>query len=268
MAILAVSFGLALLAYTGSYELFTLFEGSASFAFWFSILGLVFLYPLQYVGDLFIRYIKRPRGLLLFVSYTSVHLILYGIVLEGIIAYSFKVPSLVTQPSVTIASVPLYPISTVSILAGFGFNPSIALFIPPYFVLAVSFYTISLSLIIEVLVLTNVMKVGEIGKARGRALKSRSLVVLPALGVIGGAACCLSLPILISLASPTAAIISDSPVVWYAAYFLFPTATAVGLKYNMDSTDRIASKMSKIISAKSVLREESSDVPTSSKYSS
>lgn len=252
----AMSFPLALLAYSAPYQLFTLYQGTASFFFWFSIVGLVFLFPLAYVGVLFTKYVKRPRGLLLFVSYLSVHLVLYGLILEGIVAYTFKIPSLVTQAQASIASVPLYPVSASSILAGFGFNPSVDLFLPPVFVLALSFYTISLSLIIAVLVLTNVMKVVEIGKMCGTALKSRSLVILPALGVIGGAACCLSLPILISLAAPTAAIVSSTPIVWYVAYFVFPAATAVGLKYNMDSTERIASKMSKIVSPKGVPSEE------------
>jgi hypothetical protein len=256
LVLLAVSFPLELLAYSVPQNFFALVEGCASFLFWFSVVGLVFLFPLRYVGSLYVKYIRRPRGLALFVSYLSVHLILYGLILEGIVAYSLKIPSLVTQPSVSLSAIPLYPVSASSILAGFGFNPSVDLFVPPVFVLALSFYTISLSVTIATLVLTNVMKVVELGKMCGTALKSRSLVVLPAIGVVGGAACCLSLPILISLAAPTAAIITSTPLVWYAAYFLFPTATAVGLKYNMDSTMRIASKMSKIVAAKNILKDE------------
>jgi hypothetical protein len=255
LTLLAVSFPLAFYAYTVPLNLFTVFEGTASFAFWFSIAGLVFLYPLRYVAALFVRYIRRPRGLLLFVSYLAVHLFLYGLLLEGLVAYSFKIPSVVNQFSASLASIPLYPVSLSSVLAGFGFNPSLDLFIPPVFVLALSFYTMCLSFIIAVLVLTNIMKVVEIGKLCGTALKSRTLVVLPALGVIGGAACCLSLPVLISIAAPTAAIITNNVGVWYAAYFLFPSATAVGLKYNMDSTMRIVSKMARIATPRSAVGE-------------
>ena len=261
-ALLAMSFPLADFAYSASeIGAFTYVQGLASFLFWFSIISLVFLFPLRYVASLFRQYIRKPKGAALFGSYISIHLVLYGIILEGIVAYAFKVPSLVNQLNVSVASVPLFPVNLSSILAGFGFNPSIDLFIPPFFVLAVSFYTVSLSIIIAVLVLTNVMKVVEIGKMCGVALKSRTLVVLPALGVIGGAACCLSLPILISLAAPTAAVISNNATVWYAAYFIFPSATAVGLKYNMDSTMRIASKMSKIVTAKSVAKTEETPAP-------
>ncbi len=271
LSLLLISFPLARYAYSGAQSnLFSLFEGSASLAFWVSIVGLVFLFPLRYVGALFVRYIRRVRGVLLFGSYLSVHMILYGLILEGIVAYSFKVPSLVSQASISLASVPLYPVSAVSILAGFGFNPSVDIFLPPVFVLALSFYTISISFIIAVLVLTNIMKVVEIGKMCGTALKSRTLVVLPALGVVGGAACCLSLPIFISLFAPTAAIITNTPIVWYAAYFIFPSATAVGLKYNMDSTVRIASKMSKVVAVKNVLKNEeksTSDLHPNPKFS-
>jgi hypothetical protein len=256
LVLLAISFPLAYYSYSVPYGLFTAFEGSASFAFWLSIAGLVFLYPLSNIVGLFDKYVRKPRGALIFASYLSVHLVLYGLLLEGLIAYSFKVASVVNQFSANLASIPLYPVSLASILAGFGFNPSLDLFIPPVFVLALSFYTITLSLIIAVLVLTNIMKVLEIGKMCGIALKSRTLVALPALGVIGGAACCLSLPILISLTAPTAAIITNNTVVWYAAYFAFPSVTAVGLKYNMDSTMRIASKMAKIVAPKSTTSEE------------
>ncbi len=263
LALLAISLPLAYYSYTVPYGLFTAFEGSASFAFWFSLAGLVFLYPLSKVVALFDKYVRKPKGALIFVSYLSVHLFLYGLLLEGLIAYSFKVPSVVNQFTASLASIPLYPVSLGSILAGFGFNPSLDIYIPPVFVLALSFYTITLSLIIAVLVLTSIMKVLEIGKMCGIALKSRTLVALPALGVIGGAACCLSLPILISLTVPTTALITNNAVVWYAAYFAFPSVTAVGLKYNMDSTMRIASKMSKIVAPKITTGEERKILPAS-----
>ena len=178
--LLTISFPLAFYAYDVPIDLFTYFEGAASFLFWFSIAALVIVFPLKNVADLFVQYIRKPRGALLFVGYLSVHLFLYGLLLEGLVAYSFKEPSVVNQISVNLASIPLYPASLSSVLAGFGFNPSLESFLPPVFVLALSFYTITLSLFIAVLVLTNIMKVVEIGKVCSTALKSRTLVVLPA----------------------------------------------------------------------------------------
>jgi hypothetical protein len=248
LALLAISFPLAWLAYSvGPLSLFSLYEGLASFLFWFAIVALTLLFPLRYVASLFAGYIKTLRGLGIFVSYMSLHLILYGVILEGIVAYSFKSPSVVSQAYFLFESIPFIPVSAFSILSGFAFNPTVELFIPPVYVLALSFYVISLSFLIGALVLTNVLKVVEIGKTCGTAFRSRSLILMPALGVIGGAACCLSLPVLLSLVAPTTAIISDNPSIFYIAYFVFPIATAIGLKFNMDSTSRIASKVSKVV---------------------
>ncbi len=246
-----LSFPLAWLAYMlyGIYQItsFQIYEGLASLLFWSSIVGLVLLFPMRYIVPLFAKYIKSVRGISIFGSYMTVHLVLYGLILEGIVAYSFKIPSSITQLEAFVNSVALSPINAISILAGFSFNPSIDLYIPPVYAMALSFYTISLSFIIAILVLTNVLKVMEIGKTCGRAFKSRSLIILPTLGVVGGAACCLSLPVLVSLAAPTTVLLSDNPIVFYTAYFVFPVATAIGLKFNMDSTSRIASKVSKIV---------------------
>ena len=261
-ALLVLSFGLTSIAYSvAETSFFSIYEGIASFAFWISIVGFVFLFPLRYVLALFANYIKSLRGVLIFASYATVHLFLYGLILEGIIAYSFKIPSVINQATISVTSIPLYPVTLTSILTGFGFNPSIDIFIPPVYVLALSFYIISLSFIIAVLVLTNIMKVVEIGKSCGRAFRSRSLILLPMLGVVGGAACCISLPVLITLAAPTTAILSGSPIVFYAAYFLFPIATAIGLKYNMDSTQRIATRISKILPPKVLQEEEKKEPP-------
>jgi hypothetical protein len=259
---LTLSFPLAWLAFTlyGSYQIsqFQIYEGLASLLFWSSIVGLVFLFPMRYLVPLFSKYIKSVRGVSIFASYISVHLILYGFILEGIVAYSFKIPSTITQPQAFVNSVALTPINVISILAGFSFNPAVDLYIPPVYVMALSFYTISMSFIIAVLVLTNVLKVMEIGKTCNTAFKSRSLIILPALGVIGGAACCLSLPVLVSLAAPTTALFSDNPIVFYTAYFVFPVATAIGLKYNMDSTVRIALKVSRIVVPNNSTEQKSS----------
>jgi hypothetical protein len=251
MMLLLVSLLLSLLSYSvNQLGEFNVFEGLASFVFWISIVSLIFLFPLRSIAPLFLKYVRTRLGAIVFGSYITVHLVLYGLLLEGIVTFSFGLPSVVSQFYVSVASISLYPVTLSSLLVGFAFNPSIDLLIPPVFVIALSFYTICISFLIGTLVLTNVMKVREIGKMCGTAIKSRNFVVLPILGVIGGAACCLSLPVLISLAAPTAAILSNTPVIWYSAYFVFPAATAVGLKYNMDSTMRLASKISNAVAPK------------------
>jgi hypothetical protein len=204
----------------------------------------VILYPLREITLLFVKYVRTIRGALVFVSYLAVHLFLYGLLLEGILIYLSNDPQLIYQSSLSFTSILAYPVSVASILGDFAFNPSLNFSIPPSYSFALSLYSVGIAFVVAVLVVTNVMKVSEISDACTINQRSRAFIVLPALGVIGGAACCISLPFLISLAVPAAAILSNSIGAYYLAYLGFPLATAIALKYNMDSTVRIASKQS------------------------
>jgi hypothetical protein len=244
LLLLIASFPLSVYAYyLGPTSVFDGFEAAASLFFWFSLISLAFLFPLRSVVRQFLGYAKTVRGALIFAVYLSVHLFLYGLILEGILIYFYKVPEIIYQGSVSFTAILAYPESLVSILEDFAFNPSLNISIPPAYNLALSLYSIGIALVIAVLVVANVMKVAEMSKACTLAQRSRAIVALPALGVISGAACCISLPFLISLAVPTAAVLSNSIGAYYAAYLGFPLATAIALKYNMDSTMRIASKL-------------------------
>jgi len=181
----------------------------------------------------------------MFVSYSSVHLILYGLLLEVILGYVARVPPETKSFSYYFASTLFYPLSFPNVVAGFGFNPSLSLVLPPFYNLGLSLFSVSLALIIAILVTTNIMRVVDLGSACSVTYKSRSIVLLPALGVIGGAACCLSLPVLISFIAPSAAIVNTSPIIYYIANFVFPPVTAIALKFNMDSTDRMANRLEK-----------------------
>jgi hypothetical protein len=253
-ALLAGSIPLAIYAYyAGSFYLFSVFEALSSFALWISIIGLLFLFPLRYIPRLFTKYLKSFRGALTFGGYWTVHLIVYGVLLEGILAYGFKINAIVHSLFIGFASIPVYPLSFYSIITGFGFNPGLDLLIPPVYEVDLSFYIIAISFVIATLVVTNIMKVGEIRKmCHDRSFGSRNLVLLPTLGLVGGASCCLSIPILIELAAPVAAVASYIPIVYFLAYLLFPSATVIGLKYNMDSTNRMSSKMETILAHKNV----------------
>lgn len=222
---------------------FNPYEALASIIFWIAVVPLIFSFPLRSIFVQFANYLRTIRGVVAFLSYLSVHLILYGLLLEGVLAYIYKIPAVTTEFSYYFSSTPFYPLSPASIVTGLGFNPSLSLIFPPTYNLALSLYSISLAFIIAIIVTSNVMRVTELGKMCTIAQKSRALVLLPALGVIGGAACCLSLPVLISLATPAAVALSYSPTAYYIAYFVFPPAAAIGLKFNMDSTNRIATNL-------------------------
>lgn len=245
--LVAISFALATYAYYAPVlSPFNSYEATACIIFWIVIVSLVLGFPLRGALNLFTKYVRTKRGLVTFVSYSSVHLILYGLLLEIILGYIYRIPADTSSFSYYFASTLFYPLSLLNVIAGFGFNPSLSLIFPPIYNLDLTLYGISLALIIAILVTSNVMRIVELGDVCNVAQKSRAFVLLPALGVIGGAACCLSLPLLISLVAPAATILSNSPAAYYVAYFVFPPATAVALKYNMDSTDRIATKIEKI----------------------
>lgn len=247
IALLVIGVALAYYAYfVPLTSAFNSYEAVASIIFWGALISLVLGFPLRRSLRLFSKYIKTGRGLVTFVSYISVHLILYGLLLEIVLAHIFRMPPETTHFSYYLTSVLFYPLSFSSVITGFGFNPSLSFLLPPLYNLALSMYSICLGFIIAILVTANVVRVTELGKVCSLAQKSRALVLLPAIGVVGGAICCVSLPVIISLAAPAAAAISNSPIAFYFAYFLFPPATVIGLKYNLDSTDRIGANLERI----------------------
>ena len=65
------------------------------------------------------------------------------------------------------------------------------------------------------------------------------MVIFPALGIVLGASCCLSVPILVTVAAPSAAVLSSSLWLYDATYFLFPPAAVILLYLNLYSVGRI-----------------------------
>ncbi|MDG6922559.1 MAG: hypothetical protein JRN67_04610 [Nitrososphaerota archaeon] len=223
-------------------SIFNLYEASASFLFWLGVISLVFFFPLKHTAKLFGYYIRSVRGAVVFFLYLGIHLFLYGLLLEGIVIYLYKVPQLISRSSISFTAILTFPETTLSILSNYAYNPSLNISVPPSYSFALSLYSLVIAVTIAVLVVTNVMKVSEMASSCTLAQRSRAIVLLPALGVAGGAACCLSIPLLISLAVPSAAILSESIWAYYIAYLGFPLATAVALKYNLDTTERLDSK--------------------------
>lgn len=231
---------LALAYMRGPGSVFDGFEALASFIFWIAVLALLVTYPLRRVLGLFSNYMKRPRGAIAFVTYISVHLLLYGLILEGIIIYTYKFPSLVSQTSIIPSSVLIYPVSAASMLEDLAFNPSLNFAIPPGYSLSLSLYSFVIALVIAILVVTNVMRVAEVSSSCPGRKRSVTLFGLPLIGVLGGATCCLSLPFLIYLLAPITAVVSNSIGAYYVAYIGFPFLTAIALKYNLESINRMS----------------------------
>lgn len=227
----------------------------SSLLFWCGLLGLIFRYPLNGIVREIGTFFRSVLGFLTYVTYMSFHLILYGFILEGIVSsvspvfYSFPV-----RASFAVSSSMLYPATFQNAVLGLFVFPDISLTIPPILEASLSLFSIAMAVIIGLLVEANIMKSIELKAACSRRKKSMTFFVLPVIGVVGGASCCLSLPIFIALlASPATALASPSILLgYYATYFLFPPGTAVALKLNLNSMNNIATK----IASHSVPREQ------------
>ena len=193
--------------YTASIGIFNAYQATLATLFWSLVLCLVFLSPLNKILHVFSRYVKSIKGFLIFASYLSVHLILYGFILEGIVAsaypeyYSFPVKS-----AIVVTSVPIYPASFFDAFFGLFIYPNISLVIPPLFGASLSLYSIVMAVIIAILVVSSILKSIELKDVCSLRRKSTSFVIVPLIGVIGGASCCLSLPIFLALLAAPAAV--------------------------------------------------------------
>lgn len=221
------------------------FNGSQAFAsllFWVVVLGVCLSFPLRGAFRAFLGYIKTVRGFAVYAIYTSLHLLVYGIILETIVAVMYPsfwdVP---VQGGVVLSSQPLYPLTGLTLLGNFFFNPNLAALVPPIFDVSLSLYSIALAVIIGILVQVNVMRTIELRNTCSLARRSTAFIALPVIGVVGGASCCLSLPLFVTLlAAPTVSLASPSIIaVYFLTYFLFPPGTAVILKLNLDSINRV-----------------------------
>lgn len=243
------SFGLVASFLIGYFSYFQAvsspFNGSLAFAsllFWSVVLGICFFFPLRRAFRAFLGYIKTLRGIAVYVVYTSLHLLVYGIILETIVAFLYPYFwDVHVQSGIVLSSQPLYPLTGLTLLGNFFFNPNIAALVPPIFDVSLSLYSIALAVIIGILVQVNIMRTIELRNTCSLARKSTTFIALPVIGVVGGASCCLSLPLFVTLlAAPTASLASPSIIAaYFLTYFLFPPGTAIILKLNLDSINRL-----------------------------
>ncbi len=219
-------------------------EGVGSLIFWYSVVYLVFRFPLRSVFSVFLKYIVSWIGVLAASLYVVFHLLLYGFILEVIFVHLYA-PSFGGVPAAVWVNTNLVlPPTPLNTLLGLSYNPSITLSAPPIFGAVLSLYSISSALIIAVLVVVNVGLVREVGSCP-LGLKSRVYVGLPALGVVLGASCCLSPPILLALVAPATAVITYSLPAYYVTYFTFPPLAMLALYLNARSTAKIHRRLTR-----------------------
>ncbi|MGA2200038.1 MAG: hypothetical protein ABSG45_08885, partial [Nitrososphaerales archaeon] len=168
---------------------------------------------------------------------------LYGFLFEAILTSIYGVSAFAVVPGFFVYTNVFLPPSLASTVFDIANNPSIVMTVPPVFSTALSFYSISVALVIAVLVLANVGKTKELGRLCTARRKARTFVALPALGIVFGASCCLSVAALIGLVSPAAALLASTLWIYYISYFLFPFIAVMLLYLNLRSIERISATL-------------------------
>lgn len=212
--------------------------------FFGALLFVLFALPLRDAARSFVRSVRTRLGAGVFAGYLAIHLTLYGFLLEEILTLSYG-SSLLAVPSagLYVYTDVFYPPSLSSALFDLSYNPSIIVTTPPVFSAALSFYSIAIALVIAVLVVANVAETRSVGKLCSARKKARSYVLVPVLGVVLGASCCLSVAGLVSLYTlplALAADVSGSMLVYYLTYYFLPAFAAVILYLNLLSIRKIS----------------------------
>ena len=208
--------------------------------FWVAAVFFLLTVPFRDASRLFSRSIKTAFGAAVFVLYLSVHLLLYGFIFQAVLAAVYGVGSFATGAGLFVTTNLFSPPSVASVTFDLAYNPIIVMGVPPVFSAALSFYSISVALVIAVLVVANIGRTRELSELRLRTGKARAFLVLPALGIVFGASCCLSVAGLISLASPAAAVLTSSPWIYYVTYFLFPCVAVAVLYLNLRAMGKVS----------------------------
>lgn len=92
---IAISYGY------GPGPIFDVSEAAGSVFFWAGIFTLVIFYTLKKTAMLFLSYLRTFKGGFVFVTYLSIHLLLYGLILERIFTFVYRLPTVVSQATVT-----------------------------------------------------------------------------------------------------------------------------------------------------------------------
>jgi hypothetical protein len=220
-----------------------------SFLFWAGAFVLVVAFLLGSAPRLAFRYAKSPGGLLVGGAYLAFHILLYGFILEGILVTLYGSPPFATSPLAFFSTELLYPASLVNAVLGITYSPSITVLVPPFYEASLSLFSIFAALVIDVLILANVGEVVRIGSFKAAAVKARAYIVMPLTGIALGASCCMSIPVLLSIADPALTALSSLVWVFYLTYYAFPILAAVVLKLNLDLATKTVARATQLVSS-------------------
>lgn len=203
--------------------------------FWAGVMLFLLAAPLRGAAAEFSTAVRSRLGATAFIAYMAVHLLLYGFIFDVILAAFYGESYFSTGADLLVATNLFSPPSLIGLASNLAYNPIIEVSVPPIFSTALSFYSIAIAVVIAVLVVANIGRTRELAVAGAAAGKARAFLILPVVGIVFGASCCLSVAGLISLASPAATVLAASPWIYYVTYFLFPCLAIVLLYLNLRS---------------------------------
>lgn len=214
----------------------------AAAVFWASLVALVLAYPLRDAFSAAAEGLKKRRRLAFVVpAYLSFHMFVYGILLERLLVWVFGVGDASANGfGVFISLTYVYhPANAWNALLTLTVEPSIVVLVPPYYSLALGPFAMAMGVVITVLVAAGLHLLGQLG---GGLKKVGGSIAIPVVGVVGGASCCLSIPVLLEYFSPAvqaAALTPAGSLALNALYYGLPTAVAVALKLAVDGLGRV-----------------------------
>ena len=214
-----------------------------SFLFWVGVVFLLFAFPLRDVARSLRSYLRRTYGAGLLAGYLTVHLFVYGFILAAILTSVYGTGGFTVSSALLVTTNVFYPPSLSSTFFDLAYNPSIVATVPPVFSVELSFYSISVAVVIAGLVVTNVGRTRELGELCTRLGRASSFVLLPTLGIVLGASCCLSVAALLALAAPSVSVLESDVWVYYTTYFVFPPLAGFLLWLNLRSIGRISTRL-------------------------
>ncbi|MEM3670232.1 MAG: hypothetical protein QW767_00580 [Thermoprotei archaeon] len=221
----------------------------STLVFWVGVMSVLAWTWLREPIATFIRPKTRRRAIAAFSSYLPVHLVVYGLLLERVLAGLFGYPGGIHSYELYVTYSPVYPVNVLNAFLGLVVTPSVSLVLPPTYGLDLAAYSFAMALIIAVLVAGNVAALKTVGSSCSTKRSSLTYLGLPVLGVVTGASCCLSVPILLDIAVPAAGSLLLTTPVAYLAYLVFPSATALALKQNFNLLTRISTRMNGSLAA-------------------
>lgn len=227
--------GLAALGYAFAGVALNLDEIVGPGVFWCAVVFFLLAVPLRGAARLFLGAVRTRAGAAIFVGYMLVHLLLYGFLFDVVLASVYGVGYFSTGAGLLLSTNLFSPPSLLTVAFDVAYNPIMVVSLPPIFTGALSFYSISVALVIAVLVVANVAKTRDFGSRLTSSGRARTFVVLPAIGIVFGASCCLSVAGLVTLAAPAASLLASDPWIYYSTYFLFPCVAVAVLYLNLRS---------------------------------